>query len=245
MIFLNFDTIYSNYTSTNPYDTNFKFSVPIRNVKKIYLKSIEIPIGFNNVRSSNGLSSFSFTLNGTSYSITLTDKVYSSMATLLTDINTAISALGISNTITLSISSSNPNKISITLSTSATLVILTTGLSQYILGINNQSVTGTILNATNNFLLNVDNYINIYFSNIPSTSHNNYGGVISSYKIPLNCTSNVVYYNAENQSFSQYIEITDSNYVLTNLNVKLLDRWGNIIPSQGLDYSFTLGIEYF
>jgi hypothetical protein len=168
------------------------------------------------------------------------------MSLLLTDINTAITVLGIStNTITLGISSSNPNKVSITLSTSATLVINTTGLSQYILGISGQSVTGTILNATNNFLLNVDNYINIYFSNIPSTSHNNSGSVMASYKLPLNCTSNVVYYNADNQSFSQYIEITDSNYVLTNINVKLLDRWGNIIPSQGLDYSFTLAIEYF
>jgi hypothetical protein len=128
---------------------------------------------------------------------------------------------------------------------SATLVINITGLSQYILGIAGQSVIGTLLNANNNFLLNVDNYINIYFSNIPCISHNNYGGVMSSFKLPLNCTSNVVYYNAENQSFSQYIEITDMHYVLTNFNVKILDRFGYIIPSQGLDYSFTLGIEYF
>jgi hypothetical protein len=246
LTFLNFDTINSSYTSNNPYDTAFYFNVPIRKAKKIYLKSVEIPIGFNNIRtSSNGLNEFEFTVNSVTYTIILTDKVYTSISTLLTDINNAILVLGLSFTVVLSVNSTNSNKITLTLSTSSTITILPTGLSVNILGFtSNQSITGTILNASNNYLLNADNYVNMYFKNIPSNSHNNYGGVMASYKIPLNCTSNVIYYQSENQSFSQYIEITDVNYILTKLHVQILDRWGNIIPSQGLDYSFTLAIEY-
>jgi hypothetical protein len=245
--FLNFDTIYGDYTSSNnPYDVKFILASPMRKVKYIYLKSIELPIGFNNIRtSSTGLTVFSFTLNSTTYSVTLTDKVYTNISTLLTDINTLITNLGLSTTITLAVSSTYSSRVSISLSTSSTLTILSTGLSQYVLGMAGQSVTGIILTANNNYLLNVDNYINIYLANIPAKSHNNYYGVISSYKVPLNCTSNVVYYQSEQQSFTQFVEITDQHYILSKIHIKILDRWGNVIPSQGLDYSLTFGIKYF
>jgi hypothetical protein len=160
--FLNFDTINSTYTSANnPYDCAFNLNIPIKRAKKIYLKSIEIPIGFNNIRtSSNGLNNFIFTINSTTYTVILVDKVYTSISALLIDINNQILTWGLSFTIVLSVNSTNSNKLTLTLSTSNTITILPTGLSVNILSFTlNQSITGTILNATNNYLLNVDNYL--------------------------------------------------------------------------------------
>ena len=49
---INFDTIFSNKTSNNnPFNTNFLLSETLRNVSKITLKSIEIPISNYNIRT--------------------------------------------------------------------------------------------------------------------------------------------------------------------------------------------------
>jgi hypothetical protein len=164
---------------------------------------------------------------------------------LLTDINNLILALNLNITIVFSVNATNTNVIQITLGTASQLFIGTTNLSRYILGIANQTITNaTILIANNNYLLNVDNYINIYLSNIPCQSNNNYNGIMSTFKIPLNCTSNTIFYQCENQSFTQYCEITDPSFVLSRLHIKISDRWGNIINANGLDYSFTLALLY-
>ena len=49
---INFDSIYSTKISNNPFNTNFQLSETLRNVTKITLKSIEIPISNYNVRST-------------------------------------------------------------------------------------------------------------------------------------------------------------------------------------------------
>ena len=48
---INFDTIYSNKIDSNPFNTNFVLSETLRNVTKITLKSVEIPISNHNIRS--------------------------------------------------------------------------------------------------------------------------------------------------------------------------------------------------
>ena len=48
---INFDTIYSSKKESNPFNTNFVLTETLRNVSKITLKSIEIPISNYNVRS--------------------------------------------------------------------------------------------------------------------------------------------------------------------------------------------------
>ena len=47
---INFDSIYSNKTNNNPFNTNFVLTETLKNVSKITLKSIEIPISNYNVR---------------------------------------------------------------------------------------------------------------------------------------------------------------------------------------------------
>ena len=57
----NFDTINSNYNSVynDPYNTSFTLQEPLHNIKKVYLKSIEMPINFTNVRDNSTLNKIS------------------------------------------------------------------------------------------------------------------------------------------------------------------------------------------
>ena len=88
--YLNFDSIYSTDTNNDVFDTLFTLNQKYTNIKKIYLKNCEIPLGFPNVRSSNFSNVLRFVLNGVSYNATITQQNYSSISTLLTALNAAI-----------------------------------------------------------------------------------------------------------------------------------------------------------
>jgi hypothetical protein len=64
------------------------------------------------------------------------------------------------------------------------------------------------------------------------------------FKIPCNATSNQIYFNAEFQSFSQFIEITDLHFAIGNLQLTVCDKFGYPIDNNGLDWSFTLAIVH-
>ncbi len=70
--YLNFDSINSTDTSSDTFDTTFTLAQKYTNIKKIYLKNAEIPIGFPNVRSSNNSNVLRFVLNSVSYNPTNT-----------------------------------------------------------------------------------------------------------------------------------------------------------------------------
>jgi hypothetical protein len=60
---IHFDTANSTYNSSNnaisnSFNTNFKLAYALRKVKKISLKSVELPVGFCNGRISNTFLSF-------------------------------------------------------------------------------------------------------------------------------------------------------------------------------------------
>lgn len=57
-----FDTLDASYAIT-PFNCLFTFQNPITNIKKIYLKSLELPIDITNIRS--GLSTFTLSYNST------------------------------------------------------------------------------------------------------------------------------------------------------------------------------------
>jgi hypothetical protein len=50
--YLHFDTSQREDLSTDPFSWELKISNPLRNVKKIYLKSVEIPVGVFNIREN-------------------------------------------------------------------------------------------------------------------------------------------------------------------------------------------------
>ena len=97
MEFINLDTHYS--TTTDSFNANFILSNPLRKVEKMYLKSVELPIGFTNVRTN--FNSFVISIsnasgnNYTSSTITLTNNNYTDISSLLTDINTLLASKSI------------------------------------------------------------------------------------------------------------------------------------------------------
>ena len=59
---MNYDTILK---TNHAYNTNIKINQSVTNIKEISLKSLELPIFFNNIRSANNSNLFSFNFNYT------------------------------------------------------------------------------------------------------------------------------------------------------------------------------------
>jgi len=237
---LNFDTINSLYTNSDPFDTTFTMSNPLRNIKKIRLSSLEIPLGFYNIRSTNSTNTFTITINSVVSTITLSPAYYSSISTLLTAINTAFTALSLTNTPTFSY---NGLYVIITLTTSTTYSITSSNLSKYVLGFSSTtSGTGKTLTATNPFNLSYDTYFIMYFPNLP-VNNNSATQQILHFKLPISGINGAVYYYYENFGLTQELQITDSNYIINNVRVVFYDRFGCTV-SNYLDYSMSLTFEY-
>ena len=247
----NFDTTYLS-TSPNSFNATFSLQTPLRYIKRINLKSVEIPIGWNNIRANSrlnivgvatGYNAVSKTYTNI-YSVSLADKTYSNIATLISDINASFLALYPTVNIIFSLIN---GYISVT-STSTSIFtnyiyLVPTNLTQ-MLGFRANNDIYSLRNTTAPavFLLNVDNYINMYISNLSSSNTHNANGVISHFKIITNSINGVIYYVAESNSFKQSISI-NPNIPITNLSIVLTDRFGYSINSSGLDYSFSLEFE--
>ena len=239
---LHFDTLLGTYNNNSVYDCTFTLSNPLKHVQRLYLKSIEIPISFNNIRTANGTNTFQITIQSNTYTITIDEANYTSIASLLTAINAKLI------TVLPNVSFNNSNKyVILTLvgyPNNTVVSFNSSRLLSIILGFTKLSyVVTNDLHADNNYLIAYDNYISLYLQDIPVKS-SGYSNQLISYKIPLNAVNGMVYYLQELNSFSQCVEITDQNYVLTRLRVVVFDRFGVTI-SNGLDYSFSLAVNYY
>ena len=258
--FLHFDSANANYitdvnntsTSTsNPYKSQFSMNQTFRKIKRVYLKSLELPIGFSNVRTGS-TSTLKFTLNGTAYTVVLPEKNYGIITSLMTDLTTACVGIVPNVTITFSVTSSltTPNRVMIIFGGStitSTFSITDTNLSKYVLGFrkSKDSLSSNVYSASySNYNLNFDNYILMYIPTINGINAS-MSNQISTFKVPLNTVANQVYYYQDETSFSQWVDVTDVNLTLSSLTVYILDRFGNNLNPQGLDYSFTLALELF
>ena len=253
--FLHFDTINSTY-KTDSFNTSFKLCTVYQRVSRLYLKSIELPIGFCNVRSSYNTISYNIIQNVTfTKTFKLPEKTYNSIALFLFDLNAAFLTsitpfLSINESAPVfSINPLNTNKIIMIQTLIGTQMTLNGAgfLPSYFLGYNNDISTksGNIVTTyfSNVYNLNFDNYLNMTFTNLPLNTTDN-SLVACSFKIPLNSIQNVIYFNSENSSFTQDININDIHYIFSKLGVVITDRYGNSINSNGLDFSFSLGIEF-
>jgi hypothetical protein len=231
-----------------PYRAQFFMNQTFRRIKRVYLKSIEIPVGFSNVRTGS-TATLTMLVNGTSYTVVLAEKNYTTITTLIADLNTACTSLvsGVSITFALTGSLTTPLRLKITLTGASTFSIVDTNLSKYILGFrsaNDSLVSGVYTASSSNYNLNADNYFLMHIPSLNGMNASVGGPLQSTFKIPLNCITNQVYYYFESASFPQYVDIRDPNMVLSNLIVYIVDRFGNAISPNGLDYSFSLAVDY-
>ena len=117
-------------------------------------------------------------------------------------------------------------------------------LINYMLGFNNNVNSTSPIISTNFYNLNIDNYLNMYVTNLSGADSTNVNGRLLSFKIPLNCVNGSVLYYGESNTFIQTISITDPKFVLTSMNIMILDRFGFPINGGNAHYSFTLGINF-
>jgi hypothetical protein len=235
MDILHFDTMDSSYIK-NCYNTSFKLFNPLRNIRNIYLKSLEMPVVFDNIRNDNTSNLLTLKVNNSTISIKLETHNYTNINTLLNDINTLLASSNITFTILNGV-------VSINLPIIADVVIENSVLINTVLGFPKDTpyTSTNKITAVNKYTLNYDNYLSLYLD-IPSSNNASSNRMIS-FKIPLNALGNMVFYLGDNSTFSQSIKISDTNYVLTQFKITVYDRFGYTI-SQCLDYTFTLGIEY-
>jgi hypothetical protein len=253
--FLHFDSCFARYLTdfTNPsgqpnaYNAQYSMHTLFRNVETIYLTSLELPVGFSNVRKGS-TDTFTFKSNGNIYNVVLVGKNYSTMASLIGDLNIACLGVCPNLVITFSLIANEP-RLLITLTGTQTISsfsVIDTNLSLYILGFRQNYdvlVSNTYETTYSSFNLNADNYFHL-FLNVPGINASMASNVKSSFKVPFNSITNQVYFYQDQNSFVQFIDCNNSNFNLSNLTVILYDRYGNPLSSKGLDYSFSLKIEY-
>ena len=263
-----------NVTGSHSYDTKMNMSSPINNIKNIALKSVELAFVAQNIRSANRSNVLPFLIRYNAIdnfiTITLKDKNYTSISTLLGDINTAISVKIASVpamagcTVLFYVNPLDTSKIIIKANADTpvgqpynTFGFYDGILTKTILGI----ATATALNnytgdiavrnvdnfsyvtATNCYNLQPDNYYNMSFTNI-QTAPSNANGQATTFKIPLNGSFGEVIYYSENEGSEQVIYVDRPNTNLSYLNMVITDRWGFPVYGYGSQISFTLSVEY-
>ena len=246
---IHYDTIQATkINNNNSFICKFVLKEKLLNVKRIYLKSLELANACNNIRSPYSFIRFTTTVDGviTTQILTLQNKSYIDINLFLIDVNILLSTiiLKTGESVQFAISTSEINKLVIkaTLITSS-IIMQNEGLIYYYLG--QLANNFTLLNGTNNLLycynLNIDNYYNMHISNLmlPTTNNNN---LACTFKIIVNAITNTIQYTSENNQFVQDV-ICNRNTNISELIINIFDRYGNSLLNP-YDYSFSLGYEF-
>ena len=234
------------HSNDHPFNLSFNLPTQIHNIKKIYLKNVEMPIGFTNIRAENNSNTFTISINTIVCTIVINPGNYT-IISLITAINNAIIASNIYTPELLPTFSILGQTIVITtpLTVMSSILFLSdTILSKVILGFpyNYQIPLTNSITSVSNFNIAYDTYLIIY---LPYVNHKSSSAANQniSFKIPYNSSGNSIFYSVENTQFSQYIELTENNFILGNLKIVINDKYGFNINNNGLDWSFTLGVE--
>ena len=141
-------------------------------------------------------------------------------------------------------------KSTVSLLSTNSIYIFSTGLISYYLGnINTTYTTKTLISSSlylhtydliNVYNLNFDTYYNLVISNLDNPTYNN-NNFPCHFKLIVNSSNNSIYFSGESNSFIQ--DIVLNNKTLNSLNVVIYDRYNNLIVNQ-LNYSFSLGFEF-
>ena len=252
--------------ATKPTNDSFNVSFPLRtavyNIKSISLKSVEIPYYLLNFRSSNSSTTFSFSFNYPSYngvgfsqiSTTINSANYS-ISGLISAINTKVQSVIAATPIpgfTFSLSAQTGAASGLTIcriaSNAVEIRLDNTLLINQALGYSTTRITTTPTAFDSQNPINVNFNDTCFFmsiSNLPVVN-NNLSSLVSlppyTFKIPLNnISNNTIYFNDTSQL--QTIYFNNNSFVLDRLDIKIYDRYGNILYGY-YDYTMALIIEY-
>ena len=242
--FLHFDSLNATSKSTDVFHATFNLQKTYTKIKNIHIKNVELPICFPNIRSSNLSNNLQFTINSVNYSTTITERNYTTIGALLTDLNTAISTTLTSSGFTLVLSTGIKNNLIITMTGALTnLTIRNTTLS-IILGLNGATTGSLTYTSANSFNINYDLYVLMSFDNIPSIFSSS-GNIRSALKIPLGTNyANINNYFSHRSDNDMSLIVYDENFIFQNLQIKFYDRFGYLLSNNNVDYSFTISLVY-
>jgi hypothetical protein len=211
----------------NPFQATVILGNRHRAIRTASLKDAQIPVGFYNVRAPYN------TMNVNSIVYTITPSNYT-LDTLTKALNNAVT-----NAVGTFSSSSVTNQFSFA-SNSGTVTMNVQPLSLLsFLGFTNGQV-GTSITGTNAYIINFDTYISIWIQNLGTSSLD---GQQITYKVPVTGGSGSIIQYTESSNWEQKIVVTDRSNRLDRLIITVVDRFGNVINNNGLDWSMTLEIE--
>lgn len=251
-----------NFDSLNGINNNvYTLPNPLKNVSKIYLKSIELENNINNIRNNNNTFSLASGYDELNknyinvYTIALQNKLYTDINVLLNDINIQFNLNYPSLNVTLTLEN-NYIKVSSYINNYNhvffdQMIVVPTNLS-YMLGFRN--ITDVSPPQRNNTIpftqvsisqmpynLFNDNYINLCIKNISSYPTNN-NNTLGSFKISLNTNNNNIYTLSENINYIQCINI-NKNDIISNLDIKFIDRYGGDVNLDNVSFSLIFQTE--
>ena len=243
------------------FNISYQFKVPIQKLKKISLKTAEIPLLMHQQRSENTSINFNFTFSYSTYNniyvkCELVPKSDRTLTQLISDINATINAMlanhSVTNFITAGVSISlmqvsnivSINQVSLAINNNCTSIVIDdTILSTKILGFSNRSFTQATGNASKSTpQLNIDNLIYMKISNLPVANNNLLLPYTFKIPIPSNWTSSqTVFYS--DQYENQSIDFISTYALLDKLDIQIVDKYGYAISGY-YNWTCTLLIEY-
>ena len=210
--FLHFDSLNA-IKSTDVFNATFNLQKTYTKIKNIHIKNVELPICFPNIRSGNLSNNLQFSINSVNYSTTITERNYTTISALLTDLNTAIATTLTSSGFTLVLSTGIKNNLIVTMTGALTnLTIRNTTLS-IILGLNGATTSSLTYTSPNSFNINYDLYVLMSFDNIPSVFSSS-GNIRSALKIPLGTNyANINNYFSHRSDNDMSLIVYDANFI--------------------------------
>lgn len=213
--------------ANNPFNCTVILGNRHRAIRSVSLKNAQIPVGFYNIRAPYN------TMNVNSTSYTITPGNYS--------INSLIDA--INSTITAPVGTFSVNGLLNTIQYSATsgvgsMNVQPLTLLSFLGFIDGQ--TGTTLYGVNSYIVNFDTYINIWIENLGTSSLE---PKQVTFKVPLEVGNGSIMHWSENKQHVECVPVSDRSVRLDRLNIQVLDRFGNLINNNGIDWSFTIEID--
>ena len=253
----NYDAKYEGNQGLGAHTFNVLFPLrfPIRNIKSITLKSVEMPYRLLNSKSDNGTKNFNIKFSYGAFvnallPISLSEKQYTDIDELISRINNEIilskdfyGYTGLNITFS-AVNVQFPDRTVAVTHNCSYIEIEKTPFTVDVLGFNNRlSMENVALYGVSPINLYAKDpclYMNI--TNLPIMNNNTPS--YYTFKIPLDpksISNNILYYNDPYEN--QTIYFNDSNFVLDKINVNVCDRYGYQLTGY-YNWSFTLIIDY-
>lgn len=253
-----------NYNKT----ANFQFTLPnkLTDIKSISIMNIELPMSFYNISSALGNNTFSIQFaNGTSKVITIPDGNYDSSGVLKTQLNTLLTGTNIAFDIsgsypTFNDSSSNP--VILHFDTGSLGLFDKFNLKSkfgWLLGFRQPSYTisanSTILGESF-YQLSSPRYLYLVIDEFSNTNPNSFLTELPTHSINKNIIARI----SLNRTIYPFGSVLVANFIngyllsdtrnyynkidIQKMNIQLVDEYGRPINLNGLDFSFSMMLEY-